>query len=194
MTNRFRRITAAAAMAAAGFTASSCTMRDGQSASYLIITSLNAIPTATEDEPVSTLQSDVRTFGGFFQDTGVVEFALGLKDPASPVSPNNSITIDRYQVRFLRADGRNTPGVDVPFGFDGAFTVTVGDEGAEAGFTLVRVQAKQEAPLRNLAGLNGLGVISTIAEVTFFGRDQAGRAVSATGKIEVNFADWGDPD
>ena len=36
-------------------------------------------------------------------------------------------------------------------------------------------------------------VISTIAEVTFYGRDQAGNEVSVTGSISVNFSDFGDP-
>ena len=27
----------------------------------------------------------------------------------------------RYRVEFRRTDGRNTPGVDVPYGFDGGW-------------------------------------------------------------------------
>ena len=37
-------------------------------------------------------------------------------------------------------------------------------------------------------------MISTLAEVTFYGTDQAGRDVVATANISVNFADWGDPE
>ena len=99
---------------------------------------------------------------------------------------------------FIRSDGRNTPGVDVPFGFDGGVTLTVDDTGGAAAFTLVRVQAKLEAPLlalRRPSGLppGGASVISTLAQITFYGADQAGRAVSVTGTISVNFADWADP-
>ena len=36
-------------------------------------------------------------------------------------------------------------------------------------------------------------VISTIARVTFYGHDQTGREVSATGNIDVTFANFGDP-
>ena len=60
------------------------------------------------------------------------------------------------------------------------------------GFDLVRLQAKLERPLRNLAGGGGLIVISTIAEVTFYGADQAGNDVSITGSIDVKFSDFGD--
>jgi hypothetical protein len=37
-------------------------------------------------------------------------------------------------------------------------------------------------------------MISTIAQVVFYGADQAGRAVTAVAWITVTFADWGDPD
>jgi hypothetical protein len=36
-------------------------------------------------------------------------------------------------------------------------------------------------------------IISTIAEVTFFGHDQSGREVSVTGQILIDFGDFGDP-
>ena len=47
-------------------------------------------------------------------------------------------------------------------------------------FTLVRNIAKDEAPLQALT-VNGV-IISTIAEVTFYGHDQTGREVSAVGE------------
>jgi hypothetical protein len=98
-------------------------------------------------------------------------------------------------VSYRRSDGRNTQGVDIPFDFDGAVTFTVrpGEE-ARVPFSLVRAQAKLESPLMALRyGGNGL-LISTIADVTFFGHDQTGRETSVTGKISVNFADWADPE
>src|SRR4029079_2176501 len=97
--------------------------------------------------------------------------AFSAPGPAvSPLEPtqNQAITVNRYHVRFIRSDGRNTPGVDVPYGFDGAFTVTVTKE-SQATFELVRHVAKSEAPLGSLA--NNFTVISTVAEITFYGRD-----------------------
>jgi hypothetical protein len=130
-----------------------------------------------------------------YSDQGRVTFGLGLKDPGPSTSPstptqNNFITVNRYHVRYIRADGHNIEGVDVPYAFDDAFTVTVSGE-TTAGFTAVRNQAKQEAPLAALA-LNPI-VVSTLAEVTFYGHDQTGREVSAVGSLSVSFANFADP-
>ena len=94
---------------------------------------------------------------------------------------------------FVRSDGRNTQGVDVPYSFDGAVTGTISAVDTSLSFVLVRAQAKLEAPLMALRNAGGAMVISTIARVTFYGQDQAGNAVSVTASISVNFADWGDP-
>lgn len=177
--------------------------RQGTASSYLIVTALEGASGADPGGYGGTLSSDVITItdketgqSTIFEDSGRVTFELGLKDPGSATSPNsptpnNYITVNRYRVRYVRADGRNTPGVDVPYGFDGAFTLTVADE-ASIGFTLVRSQAKLEPPL--IALRTNLLVISVIAEVTFYGRDQTGREVEATANMLINFANHGDPE
>jgi hypothetical protein len=173
------------------------TVRQGRSPAYLIINTLEATSASSEDFS-QELSSDVLTKGGIVEDLGRATFTLALKDvgpsgaPTSP-SSNNFITITRYHVSFRRTDGRNTPGVDVPYAFDGAGTVTVTDAGASLGFVLVRVQAKAESPLKNLVGNGGAQVISTLADITFFGKDQTGSDVTVSGTISVNFADWADP-
>lgn len=168
--------------------------RQGTASTYVIVDALTAASGAEPGTFTGNLSSDVITLvdgnATVFSDPGQVTLRLATKDPAIGTSPQNFITMERYRVRFIRSDGRNVEGVDVPYGFDGALTVTVGGS-TTAGFTLVRVQAKEEAPLRALAANNG--VISTIAEVTFFGHDQTGRAVQASGQISINFANWGDP-
>lgn len=103
------------------------------------------------------------------------------------------MTIRRYRVTFLRADGRNVPGVDVPYPVDGAVTATISDSPIAVPFEIVRAQAKLESPLRPLVGFGGRLLISTIAEVTFYGEDQVGNEVQATGTITVNFGDFADP-
>ncbi len=183
-----------------GLASASCgtTAREGTASSFLIIKALDAASGADPGSFSGTLNSDVVTINNsapvVFNDLGRVQFGLGLKDPGPPASPTapsqaNWITVERYHVRFIRTDGRNTEGVDVPYAFDSAVTATVSAD-TTIGFTLVRQQAKQEAPLGAL-GSNGL-VLSTIAEVTFYGHDQTGRAVSAVGNIGISFANFGD--
>jgi hypothetical protein len=131
-----------------------------------------------------------------FADAGQAELRLAFKDPAAATAPSDrsSVTITRYRVAYRRTDGRNAPGIDVPHAFEGAATRTIdADVPALVGVELVRVQAKQEPPLRNLRGGGGGLAISTIADVTFYGRDTSGHDVSATGSISVVFADWADP-
>ena len=181
----------------------------GRSPAQLTIVSLTASSGATPDEFGSTLHSDVitnvkKTVDGeeqdvptIFNDNGTADFALIMKDPGpNPASPAtasalNSVTITRYRVVYRRTDGHNTPGVDVPFPFDSAVTLTVTGDGGSTGFNLVRHSAKQEAPLRSL--IFNPDMISTIADVTFYGRDQVGNDISATGSIGIDFGNFGDP-
>ena len=189
--------TALSGVALLGSGCASSTTREGHSPAYLILDSLNAAP-GKEKTFESTLDSDVQTGGSVIEDKGEVTMSLGLKDigsPDAPTSPtsNNFVTINRYHVSYRRADGRNTPGVDVPYAFDGASSATISDKDATFTFVLVRVQAKLESPLINLVRGGGAVAISTIADVTFYGKDQTGADVAVTGSISVNFADWADP-
>jgi hypothetical protein len=178
----------------------------GRSPSYLVVDAVLASSGASPGTFGGTLESDVvtnvsTTVGDqdvlqptVYEDTGQVKLRMALKDVSiSGPTAANGITVTRYHVDFKRSDGRNTQGVDVPYGFDGAATGTIGADGGLLTFVLVRAQAKLEAPLRALRGGGGAIVISTIAEITFYGQDQNGNSVSVTGSISVNFADWGDP-
>lgn len=173
-------------------------VRQGEGSSYLIIDNLTGANGADPSAFGNTVSSDVITVVDgvptVFEDPGEVTLRLAMKDagsanPAAP-TPNNHITVNRYRVRYIRADGRNVEGVDVPYAFDGGMTGTISGSSTLT-FTLVRIQAKREAPLAALAA-NG-GAITAIAEVTFYGRDQTGRDTSVTGQISVTFANWGDP-
>jgi hypothetical protein len=179
----------------------------GTSSSFLILDSIlgASVQAGTGGTPTfsNSLASDVcvHTASGcsIFEDLGQATIELALKDPGTSLSPNtptqvNFVTITRYHVDYVRSDGRNQQGVDVPFSFDGAATGTIGSQASTISFVLVRVQAKTEAPLAALAFPTPSTVsISTIARVTFFGTDQTGHDVSVTGQISVNFADWADP-
>jgi hypothetical protein len=191
----------AAALLLAGVSSCGDLTRQGTSPAVLVITELVAAPGAEPTKFGATLFSDVFTVvddrAGVWADLGRVSFELHLKDPgaaSSTITPTstNSITLDRYHVSYSRADGRNTPGVDVPYGFDGAFTFTVsGGTSMSETFELVRHVAKEEAPLAAL--VTSPLIINTIAEVTFFGHDQTGRSVSTTAHMGIEFGNFGDP-
>jgi hypothetical protein len=205
-----RLLTAAFCAVALSSCASEFT-RSSNSPSFLIIDGITAASGADPATFGSFLNSDVITLvqtqiGGqtvrvptTFNDPGRAQLRLALRNPGtatSPTSPTtiNEITVTRFRVTYRRADGRNTPGVDVPYGFDGGVTATVGaGTSAVVGFELVRHLAKEEPPLKNLQYNGGASIIATIAEITFFGRDQAGNEVSVTGSISINFGDFGDP-
>ena len=92
------------------------------------------------------------------------------------------------------SDGRNVRGVDVPQPFDSAVTFTVAPGATVTHtFELIRHLVKEEAPMRALA-TNVAVTIATVADVTFFGRDQGGNELSVTGSIGVIFGDFADPE
>jgi hypothetical protein len=184
-------------------------VRQGSSPVYLVIDQLQGIRGAvTPGTPGNPLLSDVITnvtapdpctttnpCPTIFDDRGSVTLRAPLKDPGAtaPLSPttNNEVTINRYHVEFIRADGRNTPGADVPYAFDSALTGTLGAGGSlTLGFELVRHVAKQEPPLVQLK--TSPNIISMTAKITFYGVDRVGNAVQTTGQIQIEFGNFGD--
>jgi hypothetical protein len=191
---RWTAALAAILLAAAGLPGCTSVQRNSQSPSYLVVDAIQAAPGETPSSFAGFLHSDVHaTGGGVFADPGQVLLLLRMVDPGGPNSPTvptvvNAITVTRYHVRYTRSDGKNVQGVDVPFEFDAASTVTVGVAGATLPITLVRANAKQVAPLAALVGTANL--ITAQAEVTMFGADQAGNPVQAVAFITIDFADW----
>jgi hypothetical protein len=179
-------------------------LRTGRSPMFLVVEGMEAVA-GGGGSPSAFLLSDVQiivdqTINGvptkvptFFNDSATATIRSVQKNTDATTTPISSVTLTRYHVDFRRTDGRNTPGVDVPYSFDGGLGITVAP-GSTAGvaFEIVRHQAKLEPPLKNLSGLGGLGFISTIAEITFYGHDQNGNEVSVTGRIDVQFGDFAD--
>jgi hypothetical protein len=209
---RIGRSTLLPVLAASVLASVSCgsVARSGRSPSFLVIDLLAGASGATPGEFGNVMASDVVTLvtqtvnaqqvkvPTVFEDPGQATLRVLLKDQGSPgviSAPSNLnwLKLTRYRVVYRRADGRNTPGVDVPYAFDGALTATITNTPITVNLTLVRLQAKIEAPLAALAS-GGAGVISTIADVTFYGQDLAGNAFAETGSISINFANWGDPE
>ena len=173
-------------------------LRQDRSPVSLVIESLGGASGASGNASTfsGTLQSDVVTLVDdspkIFSDSGQVTMRFVMKDTLTTPSAMNAVTINRYRVTFRRSDGRNTPGVDVPFPFDSAVTFTIAPGGAVTqGFELIRHVAKMEAPLAALQ--SSPVVISTVADITFFGRDLAGNELSATGSLGIQFGNFADP-
>jgi len=105
----------------------------------------------------------------------------------------NDIIVNRYRVDYFRPNGRNTPGVDVPYGIDGTMNVRVNSGVTSDGaIVIVRHEAKKEPPLSELDNGSSEGVITANAEIKCYGQDLAGRTVSATGYLEIHFANYGE--
>ena len=147
-----------------------------------MITLVPSPPPCTAASPCPTI----------FGDNGTASLQLVSKDVTIQPTTNNQVTITSYHVAYRRTDGHNVQGLDVPYAFDGAATVTVPATGnASIGFVLVRITAKEESPLVQLVSNFGT-FITAIADVTFYGTDQVGNAISVTGSIQIDFGNFGD--
>jgi hypothetical protein len=200
------RLVGVAVLAAAGVSCGDVA-REGRSPVYLTLDSIQAVAGGGGGGTASSfLLSDVQKLiitpapctatspcPTIFNDSGTATFRIVPKDVTGLPSPttNNEVTINRYHVTFRRADGRNVPGVDVPFPFDGAVTGLVGVGAASSvGFELVKHVAKEESPLVQL--VTSRQIITTFAEVTFYGKDRVGNDISVTGTIQVDFGNFAD--
>lgn len=184
-------------------------VRQGSAPAYVVIDQLQASPGSDPGTLGNPLLSDVQTIlvtGGvcsqtnpcptYFNDLGQAVLRLVPKDVGTPGAPstltsNNEVTITRYHVQYIRADGHNVQGVDVPYAFDSATTGTVPATGnLTLAFEVVRNVAKKEAPLVQL--INSGVIITTIAEITFYGQDRTGNAVTAVGRMQIDFGNFAD--
>jgi hypothetical protein len=173
-----------------------------------IVTFAGGEGTGTEG---SILMSDVVTDGSAFNDDAVVSVNIYRKNPTvTATSALEHVRLESYQVRYFRTDGHSVEGVDVPHRITGAINsirlhtpTETGEIEADAVITVVRHQAKLEPPLLNLRGgtfsnagnflIPNQGIITTVAEVTVFARQvTTGEPLSASGRFQVTFADFGD--
>lgn len=147
--------------------------------------------------PGDPLQSDVQDVKkGTIADEVSAEVAVRFKNPTLlPPGIPGAVILERYEVVYVRSDGRSVEGVDVPYRISGNVTgaIDVASSGTAAiPFELVRLAAKKEPPLRNLIGGGGSQVLTVFANVTLYGRTIEGSVVTATGSLEINFADYVD--
>jgi hypothetical protein len=118
-----------------------------------------------------------------------------LKNPnIGTIDFRGDITINRYEVHYFRSDGRGVQGVDVPYSISGNIAVEVISGAAVTiPIEVVRRQAKVEPPLLILAGGNGGSTVLTVfAEITLHAVTTIGQTMTATGRMQIDFADFGD--
>jgi len=202
--NAFVAVSAMAALHLASCTTPD-TLEQDTTNTFIVVEQVQGAQGSPTGSPTDELESDVcsltqdeatgESFCTIAADYGVVQMSAVLKNQ-NQLDPTflNDVTFTSYRVTYTRSDGRNTPGVDVPYPFDGAtnFIVTVGAGASSRAFILVRIQAKLEPPLINMRGAGGALALSAIAEIEFFGHDNAGRAISAKGFLNIHFADFAD--
>lgn len=212
MRARYRPVITGAAVVALLTGSVSCgdVVRQGKAPVLVVVDSMQAASGAAPGEMGGFLLSDVQTLvdqqvGGqtvqvpvIFNDVAEATMHLLAKDAGTGLNnlaptPWNAVTINRYRINYIRADGRNTPGVDVPYPVDGAVTATLSGTPTVVPFEIVRHQQKLEQPLRSLANFGGRLFISTIAEITFYGTDTVGNDVQAKATMSVSFSDYADP-
>jgi len=195
-----KRTIGAAVLLAASFLLISCNPveNESQSASLLIVEGLTGLDMqGTEGfflqsdvliEDPATGASSVRA------DSAKATFrATTLEpDPLLGTSQYNDIQITRYVVTYIRADGRNIEGVDVPYSFEGSLSalIRIGIS-TSVSFVIVREVAKQEPPLFNLRAALPGDILNVTAKVDFYGHDLANKTVRATGMLPVFFANYG---
>jgi len=198
--NLFRRMAQALAMSVLVFALAACNPleKETDSMSYLQILALqgnDAGGTAGDFIDSDVLFQDPTTGAeSIVADVATVTLTANMLDP-DPIlgtSPYADVELTGYTVTYTRSDGKNTPGVDVPYPIDGSLTglVQIGSQ-SSYNFVIVRETAKSESPLLDLlqATTRAEGLTVT-AKVEFFGHDLSGAQVKATGYISITFANF----
>ncbi len=169
---------------------------DSTSASFLVIKSLTG-KDLTGNEDSTTVFSDVITNGSIFNDNAVALVSALTYNPSDDydITYYMNVIVDQIDVEFMRTDGRNVQGVDVPYSFTQPVNMIVPQgEDVDIPFVLIRHVAKLEAPLFALREVPNQGkVLQLVAKVTLHGKDLSGHRVApVSGYLSVwcgNFAD-----
>ena len=172
---------------------------DSTSASFLVVTSLTGNDLAGKAGS-TTVFSDVITNGSIVNDSAVAVVSALTYNPtedseAHDITYYMNVVVDQIDVEFLRTDGKNVEGVDVPYHFSQPVNIMVEvDKTASIPFVLIRHVAKMESPLIQLRDVPSEEfVLQLVAKVTMHGRDLGGHRVApVSGYMSVwcaNFAD-----
>jgi hypothetical protein len=143
------------------------------------------------------LNSDLRTSSGTIcPDLVTLRLENHTKNPNTTLDFRGDVTVERYEVRYFRSDGRSTEGVDVPYTITGNVAQEIlSSSAATMSLEVVRRQAKTEPPLSTLVGGGGPVIVTMFAEVTLHARTTIGQATnSVSARLQIDFADFNDTD
>jgi len=142
------------------------------------------------------LTSDVRiSSGAVCPDSVRLRLENPFKNPrVTATGFRHDFTVERYEVRYFRYDGRNTEGVDVPYRISGNVAQEVIEEQtATLNLEVVRRQAKLEPPLVNLKNSGGPIIVTMFADITLHARTTTGQTTNpVSARLQIDFADFAD--
>ncbi len=176
----------------------SCNPLEDDSKSDSLLVVVQIVATDIEKTEVNFLESDVVVLDAegaatVTDDAAIVTLTAITLDP-NPLlgaSHYNNIIVDRYVVSYIRSDGKNQEGVNVPYSFEGAMSALVEiDSQVDISFVVVRAVAKLEPPLIDLRDGRGEGQLKATAKIDFYGKDTIGNRVKATGYLTIFFAEY----
>ena len=187
--------------------------RTGRSPGFLVMERLEGASGADPDEFSTVVGSDVRTLvrktidgqeilvPTIFMDPGRVLLSLGAEEPRHGGVAHRALGAERHHRQPLPG---GLPALRRPQHPRDRRALCLRRRHDRHGASrrgrgrLLRTgpgrRQERESPLNRMVDDGGVQAFSTIAEVTFFGRDQAGNEVTLSGNITVSFADYGDPD
>lgn len=163
--------------------------KNGESQVILLMTGINEGAPLDSDVQIST--------GTVCPDLVPLRLENHFKNPNIETTGfRHDVTVERYEVHYIRSDGRNQEGVDVPFSITGNVAQEIQEAGAATlNLEVVRRQAKLEPPLRQLRGGGGALIVTMFAVVTVHARTTTGEITNpVTARLQIDFADFGDND
>jgi hypothetical protein len=166
---------------------------NGNSPILLLITGING--GAQLDSDVVSGEGGTPPLSFVCPDIVGIRVENKLKNPnLTTIDFRGDIVINRYEVHYFRSDGRGVQGVDVPYSISGNIaTEVISGAAVTIPIEVVRRQAKLEPPLIILAaGNSGAPVLTVFAEITLHAVTTIGQTMTATGRMQIDFSDFGD--
>ncbi len=168
-------------------TGSNDTADSGKGDSYLSVISI------LDEDGEKPIMSDVyhHEDGAVYNDPIEVTAEVKMKNPDTQPGQYNDIKLNSFRISYVRDDGNNEPGVDVPYPIEGDIGRTI-EAGGEESFIIdgVRHQAKLEPPLIGLRNSTDIIYANLVLEI--YGEDLSGEDVYVKDSVAIEFGDFAD--